>query len=66
MNWDRLRVRDVVADGVITLNIDNSAHRLTIKPGSYPWPEKWIIKEDKSKKASKGNSGILRTKENQL
>ena len=40
MNWTRLRVLEEVASGVATLGVnENSAMRLTMKPGSYVWPE---------------------------
>lgn len=42
MNWPRLEVRREWAPGVATLAVAGSrAQWLTIKPGSYSWPEQW-------------------------
>jgi uncharacterized protein YgbK (DUF1537 family) len=41
MGWARLRVLRELAPGVATLTVDGGrALRLTIKPGSYTWPER--------------------------
>ena len=43
MKWQRLEVRYEWAPGVATLAVDDENTRwLTIKPGSYSWPEEWI------------------------
>jgi D-threonate/D-erythronate kinase len=40
MGWRRLAVKSELASGVVTLSvIGGSARLLTIKPGSYAWPE---------------------------
>jgi len=42
MGWARLSVLREEAPGVATLAIEgNEAQLLTVKPGSYAWPEKW-------------------------
>ena len=42
MRWPRLEVRREWAPGVATLSVaGKNSLRLTIKPGSYAWPEKW-------------------------
>lgn len=42
MNWSRLEVRREWAPGVATLAVaDKDPLWLTIKPGSYSWPEAW-------------------------
>jgi uncharacterized protein YgbK (DUF1537 family) len=42
MGWARLSVLREEAPGVATLAIEGSeAQLLTVKPGSYAWPEKW-------------------------
>jgi len=42
MNWPRLEVCREWAPGVATLAVaGNTSQRLTIKPGSYSWPEQW-------------------------
>lgn len=42
MNWSRLEVRREWAPGVATLAVaDKNPLWLTIKPGSYSWPEAW-------------------------
>ncbi|MES2924537.1 MAG: four-carbon acid sugar kinase family protein [Verrucomicrobiota bacterium] len=43
MNWPRLDVRYEWAPGVATLAIaDKDTQWLTIKPGSYSWPDEWM------------------------
>jgi D-threonate/D-erythronate kinase len=43
MNWKRLEVRYQWAPGVATLSVpDENTRWLTIKPGSYPWPDEWL------------------------
>lgn len=43
MNWSRLQVRCEWAPGVATLAVDDGSTRwLTIKPGSYSWPQDWM------------------------
>jgi D-threonate/D-erythronate kinase len=43
MNWPRLEVRREWSTGVATLAIPSSSTRwLTIKPGSYSWPDEWM------------------------
>ncbi len=43
MNWPRLEVLREWAPGVTTLAVANENTRwLTIKPGSYSWPDEWI------------------------
>ena len=40
MGWNRLAVEAELAPGVVTLSvIGGGSEQLTIKPGSYPWPE---------------------------
>lgn len=39
MGWDQLRVKDIFEDGVVTLQPRDSEHIITVKPGSYDWPE---------------------------
>jgi uncharacterized protein YgbK (DUF1537 family) len=42
MNWPRLEVRREWAPGVATLAVaGDQTQWLTIKPGSYAWPEQW-------------------------
>jgi hypothetical protein len=42
MKWSRLEVRREWAPGVATLAVaDENPLWLTIKPGSYSWPEAW-------------------------
>jgi uncharacterized protein YgbK (DUF1537 family) len=42
MKWSRLEVRHEWAPGVATLAVaDENPLWLTIKPGSYSWPEEW-------------------------
>lgn len=42
MNWPRLEIRREWAPGVATLAVaDGVSQWLTIKPGSYAWPEQW-------------------------
>jgi uncharacterized protein YgbK (DUF1537 family) len=42
MGWTRLRVREVLAPGVVALvPVGSPGLELTIKPGSYRWPEEW-------------------------
>jgi uncharacterized protein YgbK (DUF1537 family) len=42
MNWPRLEVRRAWAPGVATLAVaGDHSQWLTIKPGSYSWPEQW-------------------------
>jgi uncharacterized protein YgbK (DUF1537 family) len=42
MKWGRIEVKREWAPGVATLSVGGqSAQRLTIKPGSYSWPERW-------------------------
>jgi uncharacterized protein YgbK (DUF1537 family) len=42
MGWARLSVQSEPAPGVATLAIEgNAAQLLTVKPGSYAWPEQW-------------------------
>lgn len=42
MNWPRLEVRREWATGVATLAVAAAGSQwLTIKPGSYSWPEEW-------------------------
>ena len=42
MKWPRLEVRCEWAPGVATLAVAGEASQyLTIKPGSYSWPEQW-------------------------
>ena len=44
MNWPRLEVCREWAPGVATLEVAGSGVRwLTIKPGSYAWPEGWTV-----------------------
>jgi uncharacterized protein YgbK (DUF1537 family) len=40
MAWDRLIVSQVHDVGVVTLKPEGAAMQVTVKPGSYPWPEK--------------------------
>lgn len=43
MNWPRLEVLHEWAPGVATLAVaDGNTRWLTIKPGSYSWPDEWI------------------------
>jgi hypothetical protein len=39
MNWNRLTVLDVHDTGIITVRDKESNHLLTMKPGSYDWPD---------------------------
>ena len=40
MGWHRLAVKSELAPGVVTLSvIGGGSPLLTIKPGSYAWPE---------------------------
>jgi uncharacterized protein YgbK (DUF1537 family) len=42
MNWSRLIVENEPAPGVATLSVgNNQSTLLTIKPGTYAWPEQW-------------------------
>jgi len=43
MKWGRIEVKREWAPGVATLSVGSEklAQRLTIKPGSYSWPEEW-------------------------
>jgi D-threonate/D-erythronate kinase len=42
MGWGRLSVLAEPAPGVATLAIEGNPHQLlTVKPGSYTWPEQW-------------------------
>ena len=41
MQWPRLEVRREWATGVASLAVNGSSQWLTIKPGSYAWPEEW-------------------------
>jgi D-threonate/D-erythronate kinase len=42
MGWARLSVQSEPAPGVATLAIEgNSSQLLTVKPGTYAWPEEW-------------------------
>jgi uncharacterized protein YgbK (DUF1537 family) len=42
MNWARLTVLGEPAPGVATLAIEgNESQLLTVKPGTYAWPEQW-------------------------
>ena len=42
MNWSRLIVESEPAPGAATLSVGNSRGTLlTIKPGTYAWPEAW-------------------------
>jgi uncharacterized protein YgbK (DUF1537 family) len=46
LGWTQLRVVNELAPGVATLAVvGNEARRLTIKPGSYAWPEAAIASE---------------------
>lgn len=41
MGWERFAVRGVEGRGLVTLAVlDGSGRLVTVKPGSYPWPEK--------------------------
>ena len=41
LGWTRLRVREELLPGVVSMQVDGiSAPLLTIKPGSYAWPDK--------------------------
>lgn len=43
MNWPSLEVRYEWAPGVATLAVaDDNTRWLTIKPGSYSWPDEWL------------------------
>lgn len=45
MGWHRLAVKSELAPGVVTLSvIGGASERLTIKPGSYRWPESLIAR----------------------
>ena len=45
MGWHRLAVKSELAPGVVTLSVIGGAlERLTIKPGSYRWPESLITR----------------------
>ena len=45
MGWHRLAVKSELAPGVVTLSVIGAAsERLTIKPGSYRWPESLIAR----------------------
>lgn len=39
LNWDALTVVDVPGEGVTTLQNRDTEHCLTVKPGSYDWPD---------------------------
>jgi hypothetical protein len=43
MGWARLTVLRELAPGVATLAVDGGGESLllTIKPGTYAWPEQW-------------------------
>jgi hypothetical protein len=42
MGWSRLTVLRELAPGVATLAVETGESiQLTIKPGSYAWPEQW-------------------------
>jgi uncharacterized protein YgbK (DUF1537 family) len=44
MGWERLRVMQEMAQGVVALNAgDTTATVLVIKPGSYRWPELVVV-----------------------
>jgi D-threonate/D-erythronate kinase len=38
MLWNRLDIRHVVEEGIVTMQYPGSPHWITLKPGSYPWP----------------------------
>jgi uncharacterized protein YgbK (DUF1537 family) len=38
VHWNRLDIRHVEEEGVITMQHPGSPHWITLKPGSYPWP----------------------------
>jgi hypothetical protein len=45
MGWHRLAVKEELAPGVVTLSVIGSASELlTLKPGSYRWPESLITR----------------------
>jgi uncharacterized protein YgbK (DUF1537 family) len=45
MGWHRLAVKSELAPGVVTLSVIGAGlERLTIKPGSYRWPESLITR----------------------
>lgn len=43
MEWNNIIVLKVHGDGVVTLRPENEDTHLTIKPGSYEWPEELIM-----------------------
>jgi len=44
MGWGRLKVLSERAPGVATLAVEgNESQLLTVKPGTYAWPEEWTI-----------------------
>ena len=44
MGWDQLLVKGMHEDGVVTLIPSGSEHLITVKPGSYNWPEELLNK----------------------
>ncbi|HTY89502.1 MAG TPA: four-carbon acid sugar kinase family protein [Candidatus Acidoferrum sp.] len=47
MGWGRLKVVSEPAPGVATLAIEGQPVRwLTVKPGTYAWPEQWTAKRE--------------------
>lgn len=42
LQWNRLEIRHVEKEGVVTMQHPGSPHFITLKPGSYPWPEKLV------------------------
>lgn len=42
MGWDQFIVRESHEEGVVTLSPGNTEHLITIKPGSYHWPDELL------------------------
>lgn len=42
IEWHELKIMDHIGKGVVTLFQPESAHMLTIKPGSYSWPDRLL------------------------
>lgn len=57
MNWGRLEVKREWAPGVATLSVAGAESQwLTIKPGSYSWPEQWTSESFLTNKLDKSCS----------
>ena len=47
MGWDQLIISQVHDTGVVTLKPEGVAFQVTVKPGSYPWPQSLMRSDQK-------------------